>query len=322
MKSNSDNSVPVPKRLASVDHYRGLALLLMILVNTASGFTAIPLWMKHAQWDGFTFADAIAPMFLFAIGLTAGISFTRRGEKDGIPKTVLHLIIRNLLLIGFGVAGTLVTGKPLLGGEEILTLIGAAGILCIPFWLIPSWIRAGIGLLLLGLFAVLNTGALAPAVMLYAGSGLGGWAALPMWMSVILFASWAGERFRADKAKTVTVMMSAIAAIFVLAGAAGHSAVPINKHLVSFSYILLSTGIALGVYTIFYRLFDFGKSETAILASPGKNPLLIYITSSVAGILFPGGLPLVWCIGAVLLNMGFHIALGIVLDRKKVYLKL
>ncbi|NPV00760.1 MAG: DUF1624 domain-containing protein [Brevinematales bacterium] len=310
------------KRAPSIDHFRGLALVLMIIVNTAALFNSIPGWMKHAGWDGFAFADAIAPMFLFAIGLTSGASFNRRREKHGIPKTILHFLLRNILLMSFGLAGTLLLGNPLIGGEEILTLIGAAGILCIPFWFIPSYLRVVAGSILLGAYAVLSAGILHPAVMLYADSGLGGWAALPAWMFVILFASWVGERFGADSRGRLAAGMIPIAIVMTAAGVFGNTLIPVNKHLVSFTYILLSSGIALAGYYLFYRVFDRGVGEFLPLSAPGKNSLLIYITSSVIGIILSGEYSLLIALAWISFNLGMNILFAVFLDKKKLTLKL
>jgi predicted acyltransferase len=322
MKETIPGTPPSFKRAPSIDHFRGLALVLMIIVNTAAHFTAIPGWMKHAGWDGFTFADAIAPMFLFAIGLTAGASFNRRREKHGIPKTILHFALRNALLMSFGFAGTFLLGNPLIGGEEILTLIGAAGILCIPFWFIPAYLRVIIGALLLGVYAALSAGILHPAVMLYSESGLGGWAALPAWAFIILFASWVGERFSADSRGTLAAGMIPIALVMTAAGIFGNTLIPVNKHLVSITFILLTSGIALLGYFIFYLVLDRDGGEFVPLSAPGKNSLLIYITSSILSIILSGEFALFIALLWISFNLGINILFAVFLDKKKLYLKL
>jgi len=322
MMEHASEPRPQFKRTQSIDLFRGLALALMIIVNTAGNFITIPGWMKLAGWDGFTFADAIAPMFLFAIGLTAGASFNRRREKAGIPGTILHFIIRNLILIAFGIAGTLVLGNPLIGGEEILTLIGAAGIFCIPFWFIPPYLRVIIGAVFLAAYAVLSAGLLHPAVMLYAGSGLGGWAAIPAWSFIVLFASWVGERFGADGCKTLAVGMIPVSVVMIAAGVFGNSIIPVNKHMVSMTYILLTGGIAASGYFLFYLLFDRHGNNFSALSAPGKNSLLIYITSSILSVILPGDIPLIAAVSWIVFNLTVHILFAVFLDKKKLYLKL
>jgi predicted acyltransferase len=61
-------------RWRSLDIFRGLAVLGMILVNAADlGGDAFP-WLRHAEWDGLTLADLVFPSFLFIVGVSLGLS--------------------------------------------------------------------------------------------------------------------------------------------------------------------------------------------------------------------------------------------------------
>jgi predicted acyltransferase len=63
-----------PSRLESIDYFRGLAIMLMVLANFTIGIVIVPGWLKHASDIGLTIPDLIAPFFIFAIGLTFGLS--------------------------------------------------------------------------------------------------------------------------------------------------------------------------------------------------------------------------------------------------------
>ena len=55
-------------RFRSLDVFRGLAICLMIIVNTpGAGSDPWPV-LDHADWFGFTAADIVFPSFLFAVG--------------------------------------------------------------------------------------------------------------------------------------------------------------------------------------------------------------------------------------------------------------
>ncbi len=81
-------------RFHSIDLFRGLAILGMVLANYLAGVNWISPWFKHAPDAGYTVIDLVAPMFIFAIGLTYGRSFNHRLERDGAGLTYQHFITR------------------------------------------------------------------------------------------------------------------------------------------------------------------------------------------------------------------------------------
>ena len=66
----------------------------MVLANYLGGIRVVPAWLKHAPDVGLTVADLIAPFFIFAIGLTYGLSARRRMQTAGKAKTVQHFLVR------------------------------------------------------------------------------------------------------------------------------------------------------------------------------------------------------------------------------------
>jgi len=69
-------SQPAPRFLA-LDVFRGLAVCLMIVVNTPGPGAHPYPWLVHARWFGFTAADWVFPAFLFAVGCAMSFSFQR-----------------------------------------------------------------------------------------------------------------------------------------------------------------------------------------------------------------------------------------------------
>ena len=80
------------KRITAMDQLRGYAIFGMLLVN-ASGFFnlkiafdafgySVPDQISHSR-DFFTYADTIAPLFLFVVGMGMRLSWLRRSEKVG-----------------------------------------------------------------------------------------------------------------------------------------------------------------------------------------------------------------------------------------------
>src|SRR4051812_44669882 len=97
---------PFTQRLASIDVFRALTMLLMIFVNDLGTLKNIPGWLEHTQAaeDGMGLADTVFPAFLFIVGLSIPFAIGNRWSKGDSQKTILgHILIRSfaLLVMGF-----------------------------------------------------------------------------------------------------------------------------------------------------------------------------------------------------------------------------
>jgi uncharacterized membrane protein len=147
------------KRIPSIDQFRGFAILTMVLANYMGGVMLIPAWLKHAPDIGLTVIDLIAPFFIFVIGLTYGLSFQRRLERDGAFKTYSYFLTRYLAIIGLGAiisAGETAVGENPSGIDwGVLQAIGMAGLVTLVVIRLPSTYRWLIGLGLLAGYQVI-----------------------------------------------------------------------------------------------------------------------------------------------------------------------
>lgn len=84
----------VKKRLKSLDIFRGIAIVLMIFVNSGGGHY---WWIEHAVWNGLHFADLVFPWFLFIMGVCIPLSIKSQITRQ-IPKKE---IITNIIRVGF-----------------------------------------------------------------------------------------------------------------------------------------------------------------------------------------------------------------------------
>ncbi len=96
---------PAPTRLISLDVFRGLTIMGMILVNNPGTWGAIYPPLEHAAWHGWTPTDLIFPFFLFIVGVAIPLAFTKRLARgadrgDLVRKTVK----RAAVLFGLGLA--------------------------------------------------------------------------------------------------------------------------------------------------------------------------------------------------------------------------
>src|SRR5271154_1551042 len=60
-------AISAPSRIASIDIFRGLTMLVMIFVNDLGEVRGLPWWTyhAHAQQDLMTYVDMVFPFFLF-----------------------------------------------------------------------------------------------------------------------------------------------------------------------------------------------------------------------------------------------------------------
>ncbi|KAF9594212.1 hypothetical protein IFM89_028869 [Coptis chinensis] len=85
------------KRVATLDAFRGLTIVIMILVDDAGGAWAR---IDHSPWNGCTLADFVMPFFLFIVGVAIALAL-KRIQKVG--NTVKKIIIRTIKLLLWGI---------------------------------------------------------------------------------------------------------------------------------------------------------------------------------------------------------------------------
>lgn len=109
-----------PKRLMSLDAYRGFMMLAMVAGDSSAGFLGLaavaqnfpgsPFWgflaaqSRHSEWQGCTFWDLIMPSFLFILGVAMPYSFARRvALGHSYRRQLFHAAYRSAVLIGLGI---------------------------------------------------------------------------------------------------------------------------------------------------------------------------------------------------------------------------
>jgi predicted acyltransferase len=266
----------VKPRLASIDQFRGLAIVLMVLANFMGGVTRIPAWLKHAPDIGLTVIDLIAPFFIFAIGLTYGLSFRRRLARDGGWQTARHFGVRFTILIAIGLvfsAGEnffgVATGGVLWG---VLAAIGAAGLVTLPTLRWGTSARLGLGLALLAVYQVLLDRFWLATVL---GSPHGGILGAIAWSTMLILATVLADWFH-DPGRGRRFFPLA-GALMLAAGSALALVAPISKNRVSASYVLVSLGASALLFFFFYLANDRWKRQAPLLTTWGKNPLALYL---------------------------------------------
>ena len=91
------------ERLVSVDVFRGMTIVAMILVNNPGNLETTYWPLRHAEWHGWTPTDLVFPFFLFIVGVAIVLALKRRLDA-GIPKRplVVKVVKRSAIIFGLG----------------------------------------------------------------------------------------------------------------------------------------------------------------------------------------------------------------------------
>jgi predicted acyltransferase len=296
----------VDGRIKAIDQFRGLVIILMVVINYGITVQSVPSWLKHAPDVGMYFADLGAPVFIFAIGLTYGLSFQRRRARDGLPVTVMHFIRRYLAILGIG--AILAAGKRFVGMSDsavdwgVLQTLGCCGLLTLLVIRLPTGIRLAVGLGLLAAYQVCLDTYWLDSVM---NSPHGGLAGSLSWSVILIIATVFADLYHDVSRRKYFPVLSFL---FFVVGLLLALVVPVSKVRVSASYDLVSLGFCGIVFSVFY-LANF---ELRFFSAWGQNPLLLYFLSLLlTGFFMLPGIP-GWHVQAPLWLAGLQAA-GLVL---------
>jgi len=139
--SSREVTAPV-QRIASVDVFRGLTMVVMIFVNDLADVRGLPWWTyhAHANQDVMTYVDMVFPFFLFAVGLSLPIAVRARLRKSAsIGALLWHVFSRSAGLVVLGLLlANAEKGDParMALSPSAWALLGLAG--AVLFWHVPS----------------------------------------------------------------------------------------------------------------------------------------------------------------------------------------
>ncbi len=187
--------VRISRRLASIDVFRAITMLLMIFVNDLELVEKVPKWLEHAAdgEDRLGLADTVFPAFLFIVGLSIPFAI-RQWASKGMSKSLMlgRILSRSFALLVMGIYAVnyeeYTTGSAPLGKYMWLLIATVAFFL---IWLdypagwsgVRKWALRWVGILALLILAYLYKGGTPrhPAWMethWYGILGLIGWAYL------------------------------------------------------------------------------------------------------------------------------------------------
>ena len=99
-KSMNQPDPATPARLLSLDAFRGLTMLLMVLVNNGGGPQSYEQ-LEHSAWDGWTLTDTLFPSFIWIAGVAITLALGRRLADGGARGSLLKVVFRRALILYF-----------------------------------------------------------------------------------------------------------------------------------------------------------------------------------------------------------------------------
>jgi predicted acyltransferase len=87
------------KRLVSLDALRGFTIAAMVIVNDPGSWSHVYPPLRHAEWNGCTITDLIFPFFLFIVGISIALAYSKRLEANVPKRRIYQKIITRTISI-------------------------------------------------------------------------------------------------------------------------------------------------------------------------------------------------------------------------------
>ncbi|MBT3299514.1 MAG: hypothetical protein HN657_07815 [Candidatus Marinimicrobia bacterium] len=114
-----------PRRIYSIDVFRGMTIALMILVNNPGSWSHVYAPLLHAKWHGCTLTDLVFPFFLFIVGASMRFAFVR-WHHYGSKEFYIHVFWRTFSIF---MAGLLLNAFPFIRQNWDWTTFRIMGVL-------------------------------------------------------------------------------------------------------------------------------------------------------------------------------------------------
>lgn len=307
-----------PNRLISLDALRGFTIAAMLMVNFPGSDEHVFFTLRHTKWNGLSFTDLVAPIFLFVVGVSIVFAYSKRKQDDS-PKGELYkkIIMRSLKIFAVGMFLNLM---PTFDFSDVrwtgtlhriaFVFLGCALLFLNTDWKQQAWVCA---LILVGYWLALT---LIPTpgigkVMLEPGVNLVAWfdsKFLPgkMWQgtwdpeSILstfpsiasgITGMLAGRLLQSDFTPNEKVNYLMTAGVFSAAlGYLWGLGFPVNENLWTSSFVLVTSGCACLLLGALYFMVDIlGKTKgTQVGIIFGANAIAVYVLGDILALFFYG----------------------------------
>lgn len=299
------------ERILSLDVFRGLTMAFMVLVGNP-GSNDIYSQLDHAPWHGWTITDLVFPTFLWIVGFSVQLSFTRQAEKGRAWSSMMVPMAKRCLLLfvlGIGIYAIsdwrLETFRimgvlqrialcslgvsllfPLPARKQLAVLAGILTTYALVLKLVPAP-----GYLPGDLSVEGNLAHFIDRIILgrHNYSGTVNWdpegilSTLPA-LATTLFGMLAARLLQCKGAAALR-LMPANGVVLFTAGLLMDTWQPINKKLWTTAFCLLCAGVDFLIFSLLYWLMDRHRlrRELTLPLAFGQNALAIYLLSECTG---------------------------------------
>jgi predicted acyltransferase len=296
---------------------RGFTIAAMILVNFPGNEDYVFAPLKHTVWNGLTPTDIIAPFFLFIVGMSIALAYTRRLEQ-GVPTGSMYnkIIVRSFKIFAVGIFLNLLPDFNFAELRWTGTLPRIAIVFCAcaflflnTNWKTQAWIGAGI-LVAYWLSMILIPTPGIGKVMLEPGVNLAAWidsqylpgrmwqgtwdpegilSTFPSIVSGITGLLAGAIMLNKDTTPQDKVIYLMVSGFFVaILGYVWGLAFPVNENIWTSSFVLVTSGFAAMTMGAFYFLVDilgyrYGTKPGIIF---GANAITVYVLADIFSIIF------------------------------------
>ncbi len=305
-------------RLISLDAFRGFTIAAMITVNYPGSWSHVYAPLLHAEWNGITPTDLIFPFFLFIVGVSIALAYTKRvQQKAPKPEIYKKVIIRSLKIFVVGLLLNFIHHFTLseLRIAGVLQRIAVVFLVCAILFLNTKWkTQAIVGGAILLVYCMVMTLIPTPgvgAVSLEPGVNIAAWVDSMFLPGKLWQKTWdpegllstfpaivtgitgmlAGTLILSDMEKNRKVVwLFALGFLATIAGQVWDWIFPINKNLWSSSYVLFTSGLAsmtLAASIFFIDILGFRKG-TKIGIIFGANAITVYVLAALFRFIFYG----------------------------------
>ncbi|MCE7043644.1 acyltransferase family protein [Dyadobacter sp. CY312] len=308
-----DISPKAPIRLISLDAMRGFTIAAMIMVNFPGDEQHVFPTLQHTKWNGLTFTDLIAPVFLFIVGVSIAFAYSRRLTEHK-PALYKKIAIRSVKIFAVGMFLNML---PYFDFSDLrytgtLHRIAIVFFFCAVLFLNTNWkqqaITGAIILIVYWLAMMLIPTPGMGQVMLEPGKNLAAWIDQQFLPGKMWQGNWDPEGILSTFPATVSGISGMLAgrlllsdltperktnylmAAGLLAASAGYFCglvFPVNENLWTSSFVLVTSGFACMLLGAMYFVIDIlGKKRgTSFGIIFGANAIAAYVLADILALI-------------------------------------
>ncbi|HEY9114379.1 MAG TPA: heparan-alpha-glucosaminide N-acetyltransferase domain-containing protein [Bacteroidales bacterium] len=304
------------QRLLSLDAFRGFTIAAMILVNNPGSWEYVYPPLLHAEWNGLTPTDLIFPFFLFIVGVSIVLVYTKRLQQGFSKKKLIQKIIfRSFKIFAVGVLLSIIMNLNIteIRYAGVLQRIAIVFLVCSIFYLYSGWktqafVAAGLLLFYWLSMALIPTPGYETA-MLEPGINLAAWIDNILLPGQMWQGTWDPEGIFSTLPAIATGITGMLVGrlllieiprdrkviwLFTLGFAAAVLGFmwgwifPLNKNLWTSSYVVLTSGLAALTFAALFFMVDILGYKKSVWVGIvfGANAIAIYVLADLLTFVF------------------------------------